>query len=129
MPQEITAQHQQNIRTEGSYHSHTSSLYDSQLLLHHHSASAHAHQPLNFPHEVPLGLNAGANPVAHHHYIQSSSPHHYHQGGHHNMHHSHYDPEDYSPGKYSYVVYFFLPYSYVYIFYQDNVSKQIPTLN
>jgi hypothetical protein len=102
MPHEIANQAQHTLRSEDSYHSHHPSLYDGQLLLHHHhAASAHAHQPLHFHHEVPIGVNpAGPNNVAHHPYIQSPSPHHFHQGGgHHNVHPSHYDPEDYSPGK------------------------------
>lgn len=102
MPPDLGSQSQHTLRNEDSYHPHHSSLYDSQILLHHHpGAAAHAHQSLHFHHDVPLGVNSVASHVAHHPYIQSPSPHnHFHQGGGHpNLHHSHYDPEDYSPGK------------------------------
>ena len=104
MPNEIGNQASHNLRNDETYHSHHHhhhpSLYDSQLLLHHH-ANAHTHQPLHFHHEVPIGVNPGTGSnIAHHPYIQSPSPHPFHQGGNHpNLHQSHFEPEDYSPGK------------------------------
>ena len=100
MPNEIGNQSQHSLRNDEPYHSHHHhhpSLYDSQLLLHHH-ANAHSH---HFNHEVPIGVNPGiGNNLAHHSYIQSPSPHPFHQGGNHpNIHQSHFEPEDYSPGK------------------------------
>ena len=103
MPNEIGNQSQNSLRNDEPYHSHHHhhpSLYDSQLLLHHH-ANAHSHQSLHFNHEVPIGVNHGiGNNAGHHPYIQSPSPHPFHQGGNHpNIHQSHFEPEDYSPGK------------------------------
>ena len=104
MPNEIGNHSQHSLRNDEPYHSHHhhhSSLYDSQLLLHHH-ANAHSHQSLHFNHEVPIGVNPGigTSGVSHHPYIQSPSPHPFHQGGsHQNIHQSHFEPEDYSPGN------------------------------
>merc|ERR1712012_1190866 len=103
MPNEIGSQSQNSLRNDEPYHSHHHhhpSLYDSQLLLHHH-ANAHSHQSLHFNHEVPIGVNHGiGNNTGHHPYIQSPSPHPFHQGGNHsNIHQSHFEPEDYSPGS------------------------------